>query len=338
VIRGSRGTALPADVARSLQWITADRSGGYFAVSRGGDHVLCQIGTPISCKKLPAQVTRLAFDPAHDRVAAFEPDGLRIRSVPALSLRRAIPQATEPSYLRFSADGDRLAVFDVEGLTIYDPKTGARLGHRCPASDGAEARIVAISPDLSLYVQVHAMDTMLDWRDTRTCGLVARIVAAPRNAKLPVSGLTFLRDGSNRLVGTRGRDLVLIPRKDAALNGFPLFLGDVGSILDVTADGRFLLGRDEDDTHVRLIDVGTGNVIARYTADRVALSGDGQALLVVERDAVSRIDLHLSSWQQKACARVSRPLSQEEWRTYLPTVPFECTCCLARPSTSDRTR
>ena len=95
-------------------------------------------------------------------------------------------------------------------------------------------------------------------------------------------------------------------------------------------DGKNLATSCEDNT-ARLWDVQSGIELQRMAHDSpvnaVAFSSDGTRLAIASRDNMVRLwDLEIGDLIKKACSRLTRNLTLEEWRQYMGDEPYRETC------------
>jgi DNA-binding SARP family transcriptional activator/WD40 repeat protein len=102
--------------------------------------------------------------------------------------------------------------------------------------------------------------------------------------------------------------------------------------VDLSRDGRTLVAAG--DGWVNMWDVATGSVLGRSFPGPGAKDGlaasfapDGRRLFILSDTGEAWVwDVDTTSWEARACRIAGRPLTQAEWRLYLPDRPYEPAC------------
>lgn len=271
--------------------------------------------------------------------------------------------------LAFSADG-RFAVSGGEDglLRVWNaaaaPATGElQAGATLPpptpdcerratqASRASAGRVLAWSADCTLAA-VGRNDT-LQLVDGRTGEPLGAPLAGHRtgevrdaNAKEPrinVVSAAFSADGRHVVTGSENGSLQRWQTSPLALDGAPLLgHGNVVGSVALSADGRTIASADRNG-QLRLWDRPSGQPIGAPLADagairRVAFSADGAELLAEEPQAGLRAWPAPAHWPARLCAKLTRDMSPEQWRTWLsPEIAFATPCgAAAGPARRDQ--
>jgi WD40 repeat protein len=121
--------------------------------------------------------------------------------------------------------------------------------------------------------------------------------------------------------------------------------GHSGSVYSVafSPDGKTLASGSLDDT-IRLWDVESGQQIGEplrghtSSVNSVAFSPDGKILASGSSDGTIRLwkwDVDIVFWIDSVCGRVSRNLTESEWKTYFPGECYRQTCSQYPPEFED---
>ncbi|CAL9341806.1 hypothetical protein SUDANB15_00278 [Streptomyces sp. enrichment culture] len=290
---------------------------------------------PANCSEL------MAFTPdgrrfAYVRVWGSTPQRQRItvwdvatrRRVAALDAGPA--SAYEIAGLAFSADGRALLTsgsLSAWTLERWDLDTGRRT--KMQLSTGGEILDVRSDDGVVVFSDNEAAD--LHTRRVRPLLLSDNVI---------LSAGRFNRDGTRFAVGdVMGRVTVW----DSDLrHRFGVFDGtytggreseqEPVEALAFSPDGRILAVADASGS-VRLWDVASGRRLGSrlptsgQVVHDITFSDDGNTLYVSGPWApAERIDLDTDRLVRRVCARVGSGLSQPDWRTYLPDVPYRRTC------------
>ena len=282
---------------------------------------------------------------------AVSPDGTgvavaELERIGVLRFDRSPPRPTfsaaaSPEALAYSSDGRMLASGGNDGwLTIWDARTGARLGSPVRASSEI-VWDVAIDPAGTMLVGVGYGDFVSRWTIAREGGRVRLVPARPHllhGHSGAVSSVAFSPD--SRLLAT-GDNQGVIRLWDARTGaGFGEALSAAGrSIGDLAfrPDSKILASGD-DSGAIRLWDVAEGRELGRPLRAHVggvaslSFRADGEQLASADiNNAVLVWDsvLWSTDWSRLAgrlCAAVSRSLTRAEWEQFLPERPYRETC------------
>jgi DNA-binding SARP family transcriptional activator/WD40 repeat protein len=270
-------------------------------------------------------------------VSVFDAGSRRLlsRYTPApFGVETGRPTASAVGCLGWGSSPTRLLVCTDEedfayGLTVVDPRTGARVG---TAPLGVAAQAVATSADGgTLAVAAFTFpDEALLLVDARTLA-VRRFVGLP-TAFAPTHA-SFSRDG--RIVAvTTGDGLAVVDTRTGQLSRAPAPLTGAVRQAEWFTDDRTLAvvgpGRA-----VYLYDVRSRQV----SSVQVPPTGDGgrrglrlvpgmpEELVVIGGDGGGRrYPLDPDTWMARACAVVGRDLTAQEWARYVPDRPYRATC------------
>jgi len=249
---------------------------------------------------------------------------------------RAGPNATAV----FSPDSRHLATASEEmGLIIWDitdPDSpyGIQLSR-----DGEPVRAVAFSPDGRLLVMGTGFSRVIVWDVSDPAG--PKLLSGPLTQHLdPVNAVAFSPDGSMLAAGDEAGAITLWdftdPARPVMLGRSPTRLIDLSvDMVAFSPDGRFVVASGF--TGISLWDVSYPARPVRVgrwsTRGDVAVAPHGRTLIVsrfVEGRTYlwdySRVDDLRASLTEYACAVAGRGLTEDEWASFLPSIPYEDTC------------
>jgi len=287
----------------------------------------------------------LALAPDGATVATGTTDGrvwLWDATAAPLRLIAAAPQVQQDliEALAWSPDGGLLAAASddstVQLWDVRDPAGAAALGRIEPG--GGMAMTVAFSPDGRTLAVGHSTPHMLTLWDVTD-------PASPRMHGEPVTGpaqhvttVAFSPDGTTLAVGSADRTMRLL---DVSAPGSPAWIGDpiVGAagipyfsafspdgdtLGTAVADGTLRLWDVADRARPHALAVLAGDSAALYSVafapsgDRIAAGGVGATVRLWDLDPEQVAD--------RVCALAGMGVSPEEWRRYLPSVPYRDAC------------
>jgi WD40 repeat protein len=153
-----------------------------------------------------------------------------------------------------------------------------------------------------------------------------------------VAALTFTADGrllvqrdSGDVLATDMPDLPTVTTHATPFIKAPAVFG--GSAIANSSDGRLLFALSGDqEGALSILDTGTKSPLTtglRFPmtgADlSIAPTSDGH-LFFSTAIGIARLDLDVERWKAAACALAGRPLTKQEWATYLPGAPYRPAC------------
>jgi WD40 repeat protein/DNA-binding SARP family transcriptional activator len=249
----------------------------------------------------------------------------------------------------FSPDGKLLAsCSDDTSVRLWDASTGELLSvnqgmsvEPTPKLGFADMNVwdVAFSPDGSRLAAAIALPekvaVLWDISDPKAPKEIARL---PSGEEGGITQVVFSPDGTllAASVGLTGRALLWdLQTLELATGPIPAHSYTTWP-LAFTSDGKTLATGSLDST-VRLIDVGTGNLIGpplrHHTRSGAAIvsglafDADGKHLYASSTDGtIRRWDVDPNSWRERICDIAGRNLTQAEWAQYLPGEPYQITC------------
>lgn len=206
--------------------------------------------------------------------------------------------------LQFSPDGNTLAAGCVDGIRLWDLRSGAATFRR--------------------FVE----NAVQEWL---VCGELWSLQF----------NLEFSPDGKTLAAGGCSSD-IYIWNVEAGSASFgqqvgPPLQGHQAPIMDFaySPSGRYLASGDKDGKVLvwdmlskRAMELTTpGNQQESVLVPNVIFSPDGQSLTAVYRDGrILRWDFDLEAWITQACQRVNRSLTESEWRQFFGVEPYQATC------------
>ena len=236
-----------------------------------------------------------------------------------------------------SREGAAVAFFSLDGKLLLVGTTEGRL-HTLDARTLVPTHApIQVYEDSAGGPAPQAVDAFAPSGDHRTVWTNDRIVDYVAATVRPMPDLGFSvvalypsPDGSRLLVDTGptgiglldARTMQWISRPSAAqagLLGYQTVWSDDGSLVASTADGRLT----QWDGH-RGTRLGTTGV--KWPGDPAFSADDEQLFLADSGGAVLRWDLAPAAWVAAACRLAGRPLTEQEWRTYLPGRPPRPVC------------
>ncbi|MGA8980034.1 MAG: WD40 repeat domain-containing protein, partial [Pedococcus sp.] len=247
----------------------------------------------------------------------------------AIAQRRlAPPPSTEGAAIAFfSLDGKFLLVGTTEGrLHVLDALTLAPA--RTPIQVYEKAEGEPDTQDVENFVPSGDLRTV--WIDDAIVDYVAGTVRPMPDLGSPVVYLFPSPDGKRVIVGAGpagtglldATSLRWISRPSAAqagLVGYYAAWSKDGSRVASSNEGRVSYWDGRTGAHLGTATVGSDGDLS--------FSTDGTQLLVAGTDgSVRSWDLDPASWVTAACRLAGRPLTEQEWRNYLPKRPFRQVC------------
>ena len=126
-------------------------------------------------------------------------------------------------------------------------------------------------------------------------------------------------EGAVGLLDARTREWISPPSAAQPFAGYSVVFSRDGSQVATFASGR--VGRWDGRTGAFLGAVGVGD------EGSVAFTEDGRSLRVADSSGRVRTwDLDPAAWRAAACRMAGRPLTEQEWRSHMPTRPFQPVC------------
>lgn len=277
--------------------------------------------------KLTDVILDLAFSPHDDYLTAIQRGGpVRIVQVrdgkQVATIGQELPRAAS-----FSPNGRYLALGGEDHTTRLYQVDAWNETHRFEHRDAVQT--IAFSPDgrfLSTGTgsfSANPANEAIIWgsETNEQVGMVSHVS--------PVQAVTFSSDG--RLFATASQDFTAVIWKMNSLRA----VGRVRHELPVwavqfSADNRHLLTGSEDRS-VRVWDVETAEELSRVMhqgpVKDVVLSPDGKTAIIASADGKVQFALWKSDdLIETTCRRLTRNMTRDEWRRYLPNEPYQRTC------------
>ncbi len=236
-----------------------------------------------------------------------------------------------------STEGAAMALFSVDGRYLLVGTTEGRL-HVLDAYTLAPARapiqVYEKRPDEPSPKEVENLapsgDLHTVWMSDRIVDYVTGTVRSMPQLGFPVNGVVPSPDGRRLFVdtGTTGVGLLDVASMHWILNPIAAQAGLMGGNSQFSDDGTLFASVNEN--RLSYWDGRTGNYLGTITVDyegQPAFSKDERRLLFAgSTGSLLTWDLDHRSWIAAACRLAGRPLTQQEWRNYLPNRPFERVC------------
>ena len=279
---------------------------------------------------------------------AFAPDGRTLAAVTSAGraslwdletrslLRRPFRVADGPARgISYSADGTMLATAGVDGVKLWDARTGAALGAIGATTSAGlitgppAAGDVAFSPAGSLVAFVNELGGSAEIWDARRRERL--VTLRPSFAELGGYAVAFSPDGRSLATGGLHTDVYIWDVHTGRLLR-ELEQGSAGvRTLDFSPDGRTLAVSGFEPV-ASLWDVATGarigpTLTAGDRRAQIDLSADGRRLLLTHGNGSGALwDVDPASWLRRACALANRTLTREEWAELVPGRPYDPAC------------
>jgi len=244
--------------------------------------------------------------------------------------RTALPPGEGTSISAFGRDGTTLLVGTTTGrLHVLDPRTLRPVAEPLvvlpdgtSATSDTDPAVLALEPgpDGLVLATLEAGSMIVDHRSRRVerLGVEVELFGAgwsPDGLRL----LLTTREGAVGLLDADTRTWISPPSTAQPFAGWSVVFSRDGSQVATFASGR--VGRWDGRTGAFLGAVGVPDAAA------VGFTGDGRGLRVAESSGRVRTwDLDPAAWRAAACRMAGRPLTEEEWRSHLPTRPFQPVC------------
>lgn len=294
------------------------------------------LGTRVAALALDRDGTHLVAAGADGRAAAWKVAGWKqIGAWPARESN------LESSALAVSANAAAVAVGTfVDGAYVRLPFANREI-HITDRMNVGES--IALDPEGRMVISLLEDDPQPDVANrvgiwSLPDGNLLHVLAAPENSRNPAMGVAM--GGNGRLVAV-GRmngsvdlwSLGAQPAMTRVLHHEPNQYERMNAGLEInhvalSNDGRWLatIYRQRQPW---LWDAATGIRIGEAlprTANAIAFAPDGSALAVATNDGVELFDLELEIWKRRACMAADRTLTETEWKSYLPGIPYRCLC------------
>jgi uncharacterized delta-60 repeat protein len=264
---------------------------------------------------------------------ALSPDGKHVVSGDGNSVIRIwetttgkeTAQMTNDDFVRsfiFSPDGKYIvSLSDSKTANLWDATTGREITHMAHDDSVGTA---AFSPDGKYFVSGSADKTARVWQ-TATGKEIARMthddsvcaIAFSPDGKYVVSGSA---DKTARVwQAATGREIARMPHDDSVC------------AIAFSPDGKYVISGSSDNS-TRVWEVATGKEIGRMNNNSfvslVAFSQDGKYAISVSGDGTVRYWLYqLNDLITDACSRITRNLTQAEWKQYIgDALPYQAVC------------
>jgi len=273
--------------------------------------------------------TIILWDVDQDSLMFGQPIGEPLTGLDSIEIR-----------LAFSPDGRMLASGDYEGeIRLWDLSTGEELSAPM-LGNSYRISALAFSPDGKTLASAGHDKSIRLWDvDQDSARFGQQLDSALNSRVLEISGMSFSHDGAKLVVGGDDGN-IQIWDVDQESNTYgqqsePPLTGHQSPIrgLSFTPGGQHfvtseLLGM------ILFWEFETGQKIKIPVehVDQVgiqdsSLSSDGNSLAVLFRNgSLFLLDLDLDSWQQIACQRANRNLTQEEWQQIFGEELYQETC------------
>jgi len=277
-------------------------------------------------------VTSVVFSPDGKRLASKGEDGT-IRLWNVEEGQQLIEVLSENKVLivngAFSPDGKTLASEGEDGtIRLWDVETGQQIGEALSGHTGGVTSVV-FSPDGKILVSEGGDGTIRLW-DVEAGQQIGEALSGHTGG---VTSVVFSPDGKRLASGSHDGTIRLWDVEAGQPIGEALS-GNTGSVSSVafSPDGKTLASGSYDQT-IRLWDLETGQQIGEALRGHtdviysVAFSPDGKTLASGSGDGTIRLwDVSVEAWMDKACERVSRNLTETEWKAYFPGECYRLTC------------
>jgi WD40 repeat protein/class 3 adenylate cyclase len=271
------------------------------------------------------------FDARGEVMATVEPTGVDVWDTRHRSLLRHLytssHQPTETSVpvdaVAMSPDGSIVAANDNEEILLLDVRSG-RVTRRLDAAGHVDA--LAYSPDGRLLA-ASTQDDAIMW-DARTG---RRLWRAPVPNQGSVS--SFSADGRWFATANNDGNVFVFDARSGRPVGKP-FVGDAGYVLAVGFNPRTgIVASTGTDGVTTLTDPRTGAPFGSplngspETWSYGTWSRDGTRYLMFGADSRGYAwDMAVKDWEARACITAGRTLTRDEWRQYLPELPYRPAC------------
>ena len=346
----------PITVPTSVDGVAFSRDGKTLATADSDGTVrlwditfYSQIGAAITVPgSASGRVDRVAFSPDGKTLATADSDGT-VRLWDTSTRTQIDAPTTVPGSasvgvegVAFSPDGKTLATAGGDGtVRLWDTSTRAQIDApiTVPGSASVGVEGVAFSRDGKTLATADSDGTVRLW-DTSTRAQIGGPITVPGSASYGVLGVAFSPDGKTLATADSDGTVRLWDTSTRAQIGGPITVPGSASygVLGVafSPDGKTLATADSDGT-VRLWDTSTRAQIggpitvpgsASYGVLGVAFSPDGKTLATADGDGTVRLwnVAFPADLVNAACSIAGRSLTRQEWRTYVPSEPFQQVC------------
>ena len=228
----------------------------------------------------------------------------------------------------FSPDGTRIVSGSYDDtLRLWDAQSGQPLGEPLNGHDGWVSS-VAFSPDGTCIASGSYDKTVRRW-DAQS----GQPLGEPlRGHGSVVSSVAFSPDGTRIVSGSYDKTVRLWDAQSGQAIGEPL-RGHDGWVSSVafSPDGTRIISGSFDDT-VRLWDAQSGQPLGEPLrvheggVRSVAFSPDGKRIVAGSDDQTVRLWDGPEAWTELVCAKLTRNLSEKEWRHFVPDLPYDKQC------------
>jgi WD40 repeat protein len=213
-------------------------------------------------------------------------------------------------------------------VTLRDLRTGRQVAVR--GTDNRKPAAIAFSPD-SRSLAVGFFEDKADVLDGRT---LARQATMPQ----PATAVAFAPDGQQLLAASFDGTVTAYENADWSAAGSFRTSADGHAHLAYSTGGQFLLISDARATSLWDADR------HRLIAEPLSLQGDGtndalflapvpetDVVYLASQTALARLDMNPAHWRQQACSLAVRRLTRDEWRRFLPDLPYRPACGTVPP-------
>lgn len=314
---------------------------GQYLATASYDHTAClweaPTGHQVACVSHTADVTAAAISHDSRFLATGDNDGAAcLWEIPTGQPIRCFLHPLRLTILVFSPNGQYLLTADAKGTArLWEVATGDELP--CPFTN---VSALAFSPD-GQYIAAGGYDgAVCVWEESITPNplcfshTTGGVAEAGITSEPMVTTVTFSPTG--RYLATGGWDYATRlwePPHGATTTwrSVARLQHDSGVTAVAFSPDETLVATASYDHTARIWKTPTGEEVANFLHRKevmaVAFSPDGKLLATGSRDYAAQIGYFLlEDLRREACQRLSRNLTLEEWRMYVPDEPYRKTC------------